>query len=50
MLNKDDLEKIKAETREFFKKMTVEVEIEFLPQKEQTIPINIKTEEPQITL
>ena len=30
--------------------MTFEVEIEFLPQKEQTLPINLKSNEPQILI
>jgi len=50
MLSNNDLEKIKKETEEFFRRMAFEVEIEFLPQKEQTLPINIKTPEPQILI
>lgn len=50
MLNSSDLEKIKKEVSDFFKKTTLEVSIEFLPQKEETIPINLKTEEPQILI
>ena len=50
MLNYNDLEKIKKETEEFFKKMTFEVEIEFLPQREETLPVNLKTDEPQILI
>jgi len=50
MLSQSDVEKIKKTTREFFKKMTFEVEIEFLPQKDQTFPINLKSDEPQILI
>jgi len=50
MLNQVDLEKIKKITEEFFGKMTFEVEIEFLPQKDLTLPINLKTEDPQILI
>lgn len=62
MLNPNDLEIIKKEVKEFFEKMTLEVEIEFLPQKDQTVSIagetqyvdkvviNIKTSEPQILI
>ena len=50
MISQESLEKIKKITEEFFKKATFEVEIEILPQKDQTIPINIKSEEPQILI
>jgi spoIIIJ-associated protein len=41
---------MKKEAGEFFKKMTFEVEVDFLPQKDQTLPVNLKTEEPQILI
>ncbi len=62
MLNQNDLEKIKEVTRDFFKKMTFKVEIEFLFPKDYnppttpkekryiTLPINLKTENPQILI
>lgn len=50
MLNQDILEKIKEEVKEFFEKMTFEVEMEILPQKEETLPLNVKSEEPQILI
>jgi len=50
MLNLADFEKIKEITEEFFKKATFEVEIELLPQKNLTLPINLKVEEPQILI
>ena len=48
MLTKADLEKIKETVKEFFEKTAFEVEIEVLSEKEQTLPINLKTEDPQI--
>jgi len=50
MISRADLKKMEKETEEFFKKMTFEVEINFLPQKDQTLPVNLKTEEPQILI
>ena len=50
MLNQGDLKKIKEIVEEFFKKMTFEVEIEILPQKDLTLPINLKLKEPQILI
>jgi len=50
MLNKDDLEKIKAEIEKFFKKMTIDVEVRPLSQREETLFVNLKTEEPQILI
>lgn len=50
MISSGDLEKIKKIVKEFFKKTTFEVDISFLPQKDETFPINIKTDEPQILI
>lgn len=62
MLDNSDLETIKEITKEFFKKMTIEVETEFLSPKETgfsieekeekiyTLPINLTTKEPQILI
>lgn len=62
MFNQNNLEKIKEVTKDFFKKMTFKVEIEFLPPKDYnppttpkekryiTLPINLKTENPQILI
>lgn len=50
MLNQSDLEKIKKEVEEFFKKMTIDVEIESPSQFQETISINLKMEEPQILI
>jgi len=49
-MNQQSLEIIKEITKEFFKKTTFEVEIEFLPPQELTLPINLKTEDPQILI
>jgi spoIIIJ-associated protein len=50
MLNQENLETIKKEVKDFFEKMTFKVEIEVLPEVAQTLPINIKTEEPRILI
>ena len=50
MLSQSNLEKIKEITEEFFKKTTFGVETEFLPQMELTLPINLKTDQPQILI
>lgn len=50
MLNKDDLEKIKAEIEKFFKKMTIDVKVKPLSQREETLCVSLKTEEPQILI
>ncbi len=49
-MNQQSLEIIKEITKEFFKKTTFEVEIEFLSPQELTLPINLKTEDPQILI
>ena len=49
-MNQQDLKTIKETTREFFERTTFEVEIDFLPEENQTIPINLKTEDPQILI
>jgi len=51
MLTRNDLEKIKKTANEFFERTTFQVEVECLPPREEvTIPINLKTEEPQILI
>ena len=50
MLNKEDLKKVKKITQEFFEKIGFEVEIDFLPQEDLTLPINLNIEEPQILI
>lgn len=50
MLNQNTIEEIKRNIKEFFEKTTFEVEIDFLPQRDLTLPINLKTEEPKILI
>jgi len=50
MISQVELEKIKEITSEFFDKITFEVEVDFLPQKDLTIPIEVKTDSPQILI
>ncbi len=45
-----DLNKIKKETEEFFKKMDVEAEVKVASSEGSTICIDIKTEKPQILI
>lgn len=50
MLSQTDLETIKQIAKEFFKKTSFDLEIEFLPQQDLIIPINLKTDEPKILI
>lgn len=50
MPNQEQLLKIEEEVKEFFDKMTFEVDIESLSQKEQTVCIDLKTDIPQILI
>jgi spoIIIJ-associated protein len=50
MLNKNDLEKIKEETSNFFRKMTFETEADVSGQEDGTVSIDIKTQEPKILI
>lgn len=50
MISQENLKTIKKITEEFFKKMSFDVEIEFLPQREFTLPINLKSEDPRILI
>jgi spoIIIJ-associated protein len=50
MISKEDFEKIKRIVKELFQKMTVEGEIEVLPLEGETLPINLKVEDPQILI
>jgi len=50
MISQENLKTIKEITKDFFKKTTFEVEIEFLPPQELTFPINLKTDDPQILI
>jgi spoIIIJ-associated protein len=50
MISQEQIKEIKNIIKEFFEKTTFEVEIEFLPPKDLTLPINLKTEDPQILI
>jgi len=50
MLSSADLETIKKTAEEFFQRFAFDVEIEVLAEKEGNVPINIKTEEPQVLI
>ena len=50
MLNPDQIEEIKKTVKDFFEKITLEVDISFLPQNGDTLPIDLKTEDPQILI
>ena len=50
MLNSTDIGTIKKTVEEFFQKFSFDVEINVLPEKEGNVPIDIKTEEPQILI
>lgn len=50
MVSPNNLEEIKKITREFLEKISFDIEVEFLPQKDLTLPINLKTQEPQILI
>ena len=50
MISEVQLEEIKKIIKEFFEKTTFEVEIDFSPQEDLTLPINLKTENPQILI
>lgn len=47
MLSQIDIENIKKTAAEFFKKASFEVEIELLPQVDLTLPIKLKTNDPE---
>ena len=50
-MNPQNLKTIKKMVEEFFEKIPFEVEIDLLPEKEGTVPINLKmTDEPQILI
>src|SRR4030066_2440753 len=50
MLKSSDIGTIKKTVKEFFDKTTFNVEVEILPEKEGTVPISLKTEDPQILI
>lgn len=50
MFSQDNLETIKKIVKEFLEKMTFEAEVEVLQKEEQTLLVDVKTEEPQILI
>lgn len=50
MISKEGLEKIRKITKEFFQKTTFDVSLHFSTQEENTLLIEVKTEEPQILI
>lgn len=50
MISKEGLEKIRKITKEFFQKMTFDVSLHFSTQEENTLLVEIKTEDPQILI
>jgi len=50
MISQNQIEEIKKTVKEFFEKATLEVEMEFLSPEDLTLPINLKTEDPQILI
>lgn len=50
MVINQETQKIKNIVQDFFEKMTIPVEVEIRAQKERTIPVDIKTENPQILI
>jgi len=50
MISKEGLEKIRKITKEFFQKTTFDVSIDFSTQEENTLLIEVKTEDPQILI
>ena len=50
MLSQFDIEKIQKEVYAFFRKMSFDVGVELLPPQENTVSINLKSEDPQILI
>ena len=50
MLNHSDLEKIRKEVDDFFRKMTIDIEFESIQQKDETLLIDIRVGEPQVLI
>ena len=49
-MNPQTLQTIKETVEEFFQKMTFEVEVDLMPADNETIPVDLKTDEPQILI
>jgi len=50
MLSQNNLETIRKTVEEFFQKTTFDVQVEILTEEEGAIPVNLKTEDPQILI
>ncbi len=50
MFNQNQIDKAKKEVQEFLNKTTFNIEVDSLSQKDQTLFINLKTDEPQILI
>jgi spoIIIJ-associated protein len=50
MLNRDDLDKIKKEVGDFFRKMTIDIDLVSFQQKEETVSVDIRMKEPQVLI
>jgi len=50
MIINQEIQKIKNIVQDFFDKMTIPAEVEISPREDKTIPINVKTENPQILI
>lgn len=49
-MERENLEKFKKIIEDFFRKTTFEVEIDFLPEKDSTVSLNLKTDNPQVLI
>jgi len=50
MLSLNELNIIKETVADFFRKMTIDVDIRYVDQREEIVPIEIITEEPQLLI
>ncbi len=50
MLTQEDLKIIKETTEDFFNNLSFEVEIKILSQRDLTLPINLKSDDPRILI
>ena len=50
MLNRNDLDQVKKMVEDFLRKMTIDIESEFVQQKDETVFVDIRVEEPQVLI
>ncbi len=50
MISREDLEEIKRIIKDFFDKTTIDLRVDFLPQRDSTLPVEVEAEEPQILI